>query len=275
MRTLTSVGMFSGAGGLDLGFELGGFAHQAAMDIDSTCVATLRRNRPEWNVAEADARDWTWDDEVDVVVAGPPCQGYSLGGHRSSVDDRNLLYREVLRTAHRSNARVVAIENVLNLRTMVHPETGRRFHEQIAAEFVAHGYEVHYGIMRMDEFGVPQTRRRFVFVGFRDGAPVGYRLPSPSGNATIRSWVHELGQREVQTLPNHSPAWNFRSSVHTATGDAFGEDEEAVVVRFSRTASDGNPLRSFDAAIPAVDTGTLWGWAQGNVRAARFQEGSQ
>jgi DNA (cytosine-5)-methyltransferase 1 len=63
--------------------------------------------------------------------------------------------------------------------------------------------------------------------------------------------------------------WGFRSAVHEETGEEIDPKEEAVPVRFSRTGSDGNPLRSFDQPFPAVDTATIWGWAQGHVRAAR------
>ena len=217
MSRYTSVGMFSGAGGLDLGFEQAGFEHLAAMDHDPWAIRTLMKNRPGWNVDEADARDWAWDDEVDVLVAGPPCQGYSLGGNRQATDERNLLYREVLRVARDIRPRVVVIENVLNLRTLAHPETGRPFDQQIASDLegiTLEGYEVFYDIFRMAGFGVPQTRRRFVFVAFRDGAPRGYTLPKPNGAESIRPWLYDLGQGEHVDLPNHRPEWGFRSTVH-------------------------------------------------------------
>lgn len=271
MSGLTSAGMFSGAGGLDLGFERAGFEHVAAMDYEAWCVRTLEHNRPTWRIDHADAREWDLTDQVDVLVAGPPCQGYSLGGKRDPEDDRNLLYREVVRVARETRPRVVVIENVLNLRTMVHPETGRLFPEQIVRELTQIGYDVHHGVIRMDGHDVPQTRRRFVFVAFRDGAPEGYRLPQPGGGSTIRPWLHELGQTTRHDLPNHRPEWGFRSRVHDATGEEFDPSEEAVVVRFSRTASDGNPVRSFDRPFPAVDTATVWGWAQGHVTARRVE----
>lgn len=64
----TSIGMFSGAGGVDLGFEIAGFAHVGAMDWDPWSIATLRKNRPGWKVDEADATEWAWNDEVDVLL---------------------------------------------------------------------------------------------------------------------------------------------------------------------------------------------------------------
>lgn len=87
---------------------------------------------------------------------------------------------------------------------------------------------------------------------------------------TIRPFLYDLAQHaETYDLPNHDPTWGFKSRVHEATGESFSDEHEIVPVRFSRTASDGNPIRSFDSPFPAVDTATIWGFAQGNVRAER------
>ncbi|NJM43197.1 MAG: hypothetical protein HC858_02945 [Brachymonas sp.] len=70
-------------------------------------------------------------------------------------------------------------------------------------------------------------------------------------------------------LPNHEPIWGLKSQVHTQTGGRVRPDEMVVPIRISRTASDGNPLRSFSDPFPAMDTATVWGFAQGNVTAER------
>lgn len=270
--TYSTIGMFSGAGGLDLGFEQAGFNHLASMDWDPWSIATLQKNRPEWDAQEADAVDWMWGGRADVLLAGPPCQGYSLGGNRNAGDQRNQLYRQVLRVAATLKPRVVVIENVLNMRTLIHPETQRPFVEQVATDLVALGYDVRCGVFRMDGFGVPQTRRRWIFVAFRGSAPEGYQLPEPYGSESIRPWLIELGSSERSDLPNHKPEWGFKSNVHVETGEPFDPTDQPVVVRFSRTASDGNPVRSFDQPFPAVDTATIWGWAQGNLVAKRVKK---
>ncbi len=151
----------------------------------------------------------------------------------------------------------------------MHPETGRPFVEQIRLDLGELGYEVRCDVFRMDGFGVPQTRRRWIFVAFRDGAPDGYSMPQPNGVEPIRPWLHDLGTTDRPDLPNHDPKWGFDSRVHRETGAPFDSAEPPVVVRFSRTASDGHPIRSFDQPFPAVDTATVWGWAQGHVRAGR------
>lgn len=268
------LSLFTGAGGLDLGFELEGFKLIEGIDIDPWCIKTLQENRPHWNVISGDVCSYNppIKQQPDVLLAGVPCQGFSLGGNRNNYDTRNLLYKEVIRIAKICHPRVIVIENVLNLRTMKTPDTGRPFAEQISADLEQLGYEVLSDIFKVCYYGVPQTRRRFVFVAFLGGRPSRYFLPRPDSETTIREFLYDLGQSRVTNLPNHQPEWGFKSAVHIETGQPFVSGEEIVPVRLSRTASDGNPIRSFDAPFPAIDTATIWGWAQGNVVAARHHK---
>ncbi|MGB2926330.1 MAG: DNA (cytosine-5-)-methyltransferase [Limnothrix sp.] len=268
------LSLCSGAGGLDLGFELGGFEHFFSMDIEEFAVNTLRLNRPNWNVEIADLREFSINTSIspDILLAGVPCQGFSLGGNRVETDPRNQLYANVIRIAQESHPRVIVIENVLNLRTMKCPISNKPFAQQISDELEQIGYRVYFDIFKMCHFGVPQTRRRFVFVAFLERAPLGYHLPLPdSHEATIRNFLYDLSNDDSShsDIPNHNPMCGFKSAVHIETNFPCNQDEEVVPVRFSRTASDGNPVRSFDNPFPAVDTATVWGWAQGNVVAKR------
>ena len=271
LRTILS--MFSGAGGLDLGFESAGFSTITAIDIDNYCIATMKKNRPQWNPIQADAREWTPTgliDPPDILLAGPPCQGFSLGGNRQAADDRNGLFHEVCRIAAAIHPRVVVIENVLNLRTMVHQTTGKPFIDEIAHALTNAGYShVAWDVFRMDGYGVPQTRRRFVFIAFRDGAPEGWHLPVPYGYEPIRSWLWDLAHDKNTHLPNHDPDWGFDSQVHVDRGIDLGPHTPTTVVRFSRTASDGYPIRDWNRSFPAVDTATVWGFARGRIAARR------
>ena len=263
------LSLFSGAGGLDLGFEAAGFRLLEAIDINPWCVETLQKNRPNWKVILGDVRDYYPEQRPDVLLAGVPCQGFSIGGNRQANDSRNLLYKEVIRVANICQPRIVLIENVLNLRTMKSPENNRPFTEQMIGELEEIGYRVFHDIFKVCHYGVPQTRRRFVFIGFKGQAPPGYCLPPPGERTMIREFLYDLAQENVTDLPNHSLQWGFKSKVHRETGEAFDVREEVVPVRLSRTASDGHPIRSFDAPFPAIDTATIWGWAQGNVVATR------
>lgn len=270
----TFLSLFSGAGGLDLGFEKAGFIHTQSSDILDVAVRTLKNNRPGWNVVQEDVRDYTpyFQTDLDVLLAGFPCQGFSLGGKRDAADERNTLYKHVIRIASRMNPRIIVMENVLNLRTMYHPETGKPFAMQIADEFAGIGYTTVFQSLKVAEYGVPQTRRRFIFIAYRNPKFSVFGFPKPSAVTAIRDFIFDLGQDLSIALPNHNPSWGFKSFAHIETGEPFGDDDIAVPVRFSRTASEGNPVRDFDSPFPAVDTATVWGWAKGNVKAVRVDK---
>lgn len=271
----TFLSLFSGAGGLDLGFEKAGFMHTQSSDILECAVETIRKNRPGWEVLHEDVRYYTPDFRkgLDVLLAGFPCQGFSLGGNRDAHDERNMLYREVVRIADVMRPRIIVMENVLNLRTMIHPVTGKPFAVQIAEDLQKIGYTTQFQFFRVSYFGVPQTRRRFIFIAYREDGPCRYSYPAPTlRQTTIRDFIFDLGQDLSIKLPNHHPQWGFKSHVHVETGEPFDPAEISVPVRFSRTASEGTPLRSFDAPFPAVDTATVWGWAVGHVNLSRIEK---
>ena len=268
------LSLFSGAGGLDIGFEKAGFLHTQSSDILPYAVNTMKRNRPKWDVLNCDVREYSphLKKEIDVLLAGFPCQGFSLGGNREETDQRNTLYKEVVRIADEIQPRAIVMENVLNLRTMRHPITRKPFAEQIAAEMRAVGYTTRYDFFRVSHFGAPQTRRRFIFFAYKEESLGHFRFPVPTKETPIRDFLYDLGQNLDLKLPNHDPAWGFDSFVHSENGGPIDEADIAVPVRLSRTASEGNPIRSFDQPFPAVDTATVWGWAKGNVRASRIQK---
>lgn len=266
------LSLFSGAGGFDLGFEAEGFNHLGCVEIDKHCVDTLKKNRPQWDIFHGDIIHYiTRYQEIDVLIGGPPCQGFSLGGSRDPNDPRNRLFLEMVRITKEANPKVVVIENVLNLRTMAAPWSGKNFAEEISEKFEALGYKVFFDTFRVCHFGVPQTRRRFIFIAIQGDAPKNYQLPVPDINlTTIRSAIFDIGQNNNIILPNHQPEWGFRSSVHINLDKPVHHDEIAIPIRISRTGSDGNPIRSFDEAFPAIDTATVWGWAKGYIHAERM-----
>jgi DNA (cytosine-5)-methyltransferase 1 len=270
----TYMGLFSGGGGLDLGFEKAGFIHTESNEILGCAIETLKLNRPNWDLFHGDVREYTpsFKKGLDVLLAGFPCQGFSLGGNRDKHDERNSLYKEVIRIAKIMQPRVIVMENVLNLRTMMHPETGKPFAQQISDELSAIGYTTNYNFFRVSEHGVPQTRRRFIFIAYKADTLKHFKFPNAEKDTTIRDFIFELGQDLTVKLPNHDPTWGFKSYAHTETGENFNKEAIVIPVRLSRTASEGTPIRGFDAPFPAIDTATVWGWAVGNVIANRIEK---
>lgn len=268
------LSLFSGAGGLDLGFETQGFSLLGCVEIDEHCVKTLKTNRPEWNIFHGDVSHYKAPfQNIDVLIGGPPCQGFSLGGNRDPNDPRNRLFLEMVRVAKETNPQVVVVENVLNLRTMKAPWSGRNFVEEISKQFEELGYQVFSDVFQVCYFGVPQTRKRFIFIAIKGKAPNAYHLPVPDAHpTTIRPVLFNLGQQDSWSLKNHDPKWDFGSRVHTNLGIPVDPNEIAFPIRISRTGSDGHPIRSFDEPFPAIDTATVWGWAKGHLHAERVHK---
>lgn len=270
----TFLSLFAGAGGLDLGFDIQGFEHTESNEILKCAVDTLRTNKPDWNIVHQDVREYnpSFKKGLDVLLAGFPCQGFSLGGNRDENDERNTLYKEVIRVGKMMNPRVILLENVLNLRTMKHPKTGLPFAKQIANELLAIGYHTKFEFFRVSEHGVPQTRRRFIFIASKDPGLNKFRFPQAGKNTTIRDFIYDLGQNLNIKIANHNASWGFKSFAHTETNHKIKSTDVAIPIRLSRTASDGNPIRKFDEPFPAIDTATVWGWAQGNIEAKRISK---
>lgn len=183
------VSLFTGCGGLDLGFEAAGCETVAAVDNDFEACKTLRHNRSEWNVFEGDIRDYNPAvRDVDIVIGGPPCQGFSSAGKGDPSDPRNFLWKEYMRVVERVRPRAMVLENVSAL---THRKNGDHL-SGIMTTLEGHGYNFVYGVLNAADYGVPQARRRLVIIGLRDGEPT---LPTPThvGNhLSVRDAIKDL-----------------------------------------------------------------------------------
>ncbi|WP_197739573.1 DNA cytosine methyltransferase [Vibrio taketomensis] len=119
---LRSLSLFSGGGGLDLGFDLAGFEHVASYELIPICKDTLQRNRPEWNVYagpdEGDVSKTAWErykGMVDIIQGGPPCQPFSVAGSQKGEDDERNMWGEFNRAVNTIKPRAFVAENVLGL----------------------------------------------------------------------------------------------------------------------------------------------------------------
>ena len=168
-RVPTFLDLFAGAGGLSLGLAEAGWEGVAAVDSWRDAVDTYSENITGhrahcMDLREVRARDLgrICPDRPDWVVGGPPCQGYSTVGRRDPSDLRNQLFREFLRVVRTLKPEGFLIENVLGLKDM-------SFEGEVKREFEALGYSVEFIVLTAAEYGVPQLRRRVVFVGSRSG----------------------------------------------------------------------------------------------------------
>lgn len=165
-----TVDLFCGAGGFTEGFrKAGGFNNLFAVDFDLKAIETLAYNHNNIAGICADVSDLdskalaklTKRKKVDVVIGGPPCQGFSLAGRRLPDDPKNKLFLEYVRIVRELKPKVVVFENVVGLMSM----QGGLVLEAICEEFSDAGYEVAYDILNAADYGVPQARPRFILIG--------------------------------------------------------------------------------------------------------------
>ena len=181
-RNFTSIELFAGAGGLALGFEKAGFHHVMLNELNREACETLRSNRPNWNVLEADIHnvDFSkWHNQIDLLTGGFPCQAFSYAGNKGGFEDtRGTLFFEVARAVKEINPKVFVCENVKGL---VSHDKGRTL--TIIRNVIADlGYTlVEPRVLEAIRYQVPQKRERIVLVAIRnDIAPkVTFHWPAP------------------------------------------------------------------------------------------------
>lgn len=185
------VSLFSGAGGLDLGFIQAGHTIVWANDVYDDAVATYRRNIGN-HIVEADIHEVKSEDipECDLVMGGFPCQGFSVANtKRHSKDSRNALYKELLRVILDKKPKYFLAENVKGLLSLDH---GSVF-AMILKDFFRAGYKVTYKVLNSADFGVPQKRERVIIVGTRKDLPFQFEFPkethSEKGDNGTLEWV--------------------------------------------------------------------------------------
>ena len=183
------IDLFAGVGGLSLGFEKCGFDVILANEYDPSIAAAYEMNHKgtKMIVGDITALDLektfgSYEGKVDVVIGGPPCQGFSQKGQRKTIhDERNFLFKYYVRVVGLVKPRYFVMENVPNLLTA----EGGYFRKEIEELFNSLGYQLKMGVLNASDYGVPQNRRRAVIIGKRNGdAPA---LPKPH-NATVTIW---------------------------------------------------------------------------------------
>jgi DNA (cytosine-5)-methyltransferase 1 len=181
VEKLRVIDLFCGAGGFALGFHgVAGYGVSLAVDTDRDALATFALNFPTAEVCRSDVRETSFADRAaDVVVAGPPCQGFSTLNRGRAGDARNRLLFEIVRCAEEVGARAVVVENVP---PMLDAPEGR----QLVATLRQRGYHVRAGVLNAANFGVPQTRLRALVIGIRDTAPP---WPEQSNDGDPASWL--------------------------------------------------------------------------------------
>ena len=163
------ISLFTGAGGLDIGFNEAGFHGLLASDIMPQAKETFILNYPDEpylledirTLSISEIKKYVGDKKVSVIIGGPPCQGFSNMGNKNSADPRNMLFESYVKIVDAIRPTCFLFENVKGLRTMFE---GRYF-KKVIEGFLAIGYNLHYALVDTSNYGVPQKRERIIIFG--------------------------------------------------------------------------------------------------------------
>jgi len=208
------IDCFCGAGGLSVGFEKAGFDVVYAFDLDEAAIRTYKNN-PIYhkgaafvrNICKVSKQSIEEDlakplGEIDVVIGGPPCQGFSVQRRGSDKDPRNNLVLEYVRMIKDISPKIFVMENVGGLLSV----RGKPYLAKLRKVLGDAGYDIQLKKLTASEYGVPQRRKRVFIVGSRRGAlKRGFEFPEPSGETekTVYEAIHDLQNVDETAIANH------------------------------------------------------------------------
>ena len=246
------ISLFSGCGGLDLGFERAGFDIPVANEYDKTIWETFKINHPHTHLIEGDVRKITKADietyiegDVDGIIGGPPCQSWSeAGALRGINDERGKLFFEYIRILKEFNPKFFLAENVSGMLADRHSEAV----QNILDLFDKAGYDVSLTLVNAKDYGVAEERKRVFYIGFRKDLKVSFVFPQGSTaddnkKITLRDIIWDLQYTAVPSgeKNKHNPeAINNNEYFTGAYSPSFmsrnrvkGWDEQAFTVQAS------------------------------------------
>ena len=210
------ISLFSGCGGLDLGFEKAGFKVPVANEFDSTIYETFKINHPNTHLIEGDVRKVTKEDilpylkgEVDGIIGGPPCQSWSEAGSlRGIEDERGQLFFDYIRILKEFKPKFFLAENVSGMLANRHNEAV----QNILKLFEDSGYDVTLTLVNAKDYGVAEERKRVFYIGFRKDLKIDFIFPDGSTKdddkkLTLRDIIWDLQESAVPSAEKnkHNP----------------------------------------------------------------------
>lgn len=199
---LNVIDLFCGCGGLSLGFEHAGYNILLGIDMWEDALITYRYNHPKGNTLCADlsslspemVKEKIGGQHVDLIIGGPPCQGFSIAGKRIVNDERNSLYKSFVRMVAFFKPEAFVLENVPNILSI----GGGAVREAIVNDFSKLGYNVTYKVLLAADYGVPQNRRRAIFVGMSNGNKFEFPVPTVLTPVTSKEAISDLPEEGIE-----------------------------------------------------------------------------
>lgn len=202
------ISLFSGCGGLDLGFERAGFQILIANEFDKTIWETFKVNHPKTKLIEGDIRDIQesdFPDNIDGIIGGPPCQSWSEAGSLKGInDERGQLFYEYIRILKNKHPKFFLAENVSGMLANRHSEAVKN----IISMFENCGYDVSITLVNAKNYGVAQERKRVFYIGFRKDLGIKFTFPKGSSEddtkkITLRDIIWDLQESAIPTFPKN------------------------------------------------------------------------
>ena len=196
------ISLFSGCGGLDLGFEKAGFEIPVANEFDKAIWETFKVNHPKTQLIEGDIRkieETDFPDDIDGIIGGPPCQSWSEAGSLKGInDERGQLFFDYIRILKSKQPKFFLAENVSGMLANRHSEAV----ENILQLFKECGYDVTLTLVNAKDYGVAQERKRVFYIGFRTDLKINFTFPRGSTEdddkkITLRDIIWDLQETAV------------------------------------------------------------------------------
>lgn len=206
------LSLFSGCGGLDLGFEKAGFKIPIANEFDSTIWETFKVNHPDTKLLQCDIKNIKDEDlpkNIDGIIGGPPCQSWSEAGSLKGIEDsRGQLFYEYIRILNIVKPKFFLAENVSGMLANRHSEAVKN----IVKMFEDCGYDVSINLVNAKDFGVAEERKRVFYIGFRKDLNINFEFPEGSTiddnkKITLKDIIWDLQFSAVPSLEKnyHNP----------------------------------------------------------------------
>lgn len=218
------ISLFSGCGGLDLGFEKAGFYITTANEIDKTIWDTYEKNHTKTTLIKGDIRNINknqFPDDIDGIIGGPPCQSWSEAGNLRGIDDeRGKLFYEYIRILKQKQPKFFLAENVSGMLSNRHAEAVKN----IISLFEKSGYNVSVTMVNAKDYGVAQERKRVFYIGFRKDLNILFHFPKGSTvdnnkKITLKNVIWDLQYSAVPALNKNKHNINAINNNEYFTGD--------------------------------------------------------
>lgn len=242
------ISLFSGCGGLDLGFEKAGFEIPIANEFDKNIWDTFKINHPKTKLIEGDIRNIKEDDfpsEVDGIIGGPPCQSWSEAGSLKGIDDdRGKLFYDYIRILKNKQPKFFLAENVSGMLANRHSEAVKKILEM----FTEAGYDVTLTLVNAKDYGIAQERKRVFYIGFRKDLNIKFNFPKGSTEdedkkITLKDIIWDLkdtaipagekNQHNPKAINNHEYFIGSYSPIFMSRNRVKNWNEQAFTVQAS------------------------------------------